>query len=120
MKTHHPWRETLIEKLHFINAQLTMNASYIERYSAHNSHKPVNFFCAAPGAAAVELVGDFNGWQPLPMTRAVDGWWQAQVELCHGHHRYRFLVDGQPALDPHATGIVRDENNDRASLVAVS
>lgn len=54
------------------------------------------------------------------MTRSVDGWWLAQIELTHGHHKYRFLVDGQPMLDPHAVGIVRDENNEKASLVAVS
>jgi 1,4-alpha-glucan branching enzyme len=68
----------------------------------------------------VELVGDFNHWQPLQMTRSVDGWWIAQVELSHGHHQYRFLVDGQPRLDPHATGIVRDEQQEQASLLAVS
>jgi 1,4-alpha-glucan branching enzyme len=90
------------------------------RYSAHNSHKPISFFCAAPRAKLVELVGDFSHWQPLPMSRSVDGWWLAQVELCHGHHRYRFLVDGQPTLDPRATGIVRDEHGERVSLVAVS
>lgn len=88
--------------------------------SARNSHRPVTFFCAAPRAKAVALVGDFNQWQPLPMTRSLDGWWQAQVELCHGHHQYRFLVDGQPWLDPHATGIVRDERGEQASLIAVS
>jgi len=90
------------------------------RYSARNSHKPVTFFCAAPRARAVALTGDFNEWQPFPMTRCVTGWWTAQVELCHGHHHYRFLVDGQPMLDPHATGIVRDERGERASLMAVS
>jgi len=52
----------------------------------------------------VELVGDFNDWQPQPMTRSMDGWWIAQVELCHGHHQYQFLVDGQPMLDPTPQG----------------
>lgn len=90
------------------------------RYSAHNSHKPVNFYCAAPNAKQVAITGDFNRWHPLPMRRAIDGWWLAQVELCHGHHQYRFLVDGKPMLDPHATGIVRDEHNEQVSLIAVS
>lgn len=91
-----------------------------DRYSAHNSHKPVSFFCAAPHAKTVELVGDFNHWHPLQMTRSVDGWWTTQVELCHGHHEYQFLVDGQPTLDPHALGTVRNERNERVSLMAVS
>src|SRR5215469_1054434 len=84
-----------------------------------NSH-PVSFFCAAPKAKTVELVGDFNNWHPFSMTRSEDGWWRAQVELTHGHHKYRFLVDGKPTLDPHAMGIVRDEHGERASLIAVS
>jgi len=54
------------------------------------------------------------------MTRSVDGWWLAQVELPHGHHQYRFLVDGIPMLDPQATGIVRDDHDERVSLIAVS
>ena len=90
------------------------------RDPGHNSHKPVSFFCAAPRAKLVELVGDFYHWRPFPMTRSADGWWLAQVELAHGHHQYRFIVDGQPTLDPHATGTVFDENNERVSLVAVS
>lgn len=88
-------------------------------YSAKNSIKPVSFYCAAPHAKLVELAGDFNHWHPLPMQRSVDGWWLAQVQLCHGHHQYRFLVDGKPMLDPHATGTIRDGNDERVSLIAV-
>ena len=91
-------------------------------YSARNMAKPVNFYCAAPEAKAVYLVGDFNDWDPtsLPMERRVDGWWFLQVPLPHGHHRYRFLVDGQPVLDPQATGAARNEAKEEVSLVAVS
>ncbi len=54
------------------------------------------------------------------MERRVDGWWFLQVPLPHGHHRYRFVVDGKPMLDPQATGIARNEQNEQVSLVAVS
>ena len=54
------------------------------------------------------------------MHRQVDGWWCIQVLLCHGHHLYRFLVDGKPMLDPQATGVGRDERGEQVSLVAVS
>ncbi len=110
MKTHHHWKESIVEKTYFMSAQLNMNTTqYNERYPVQNTHRPVTFFCAAPRAQRVMLAGDFNDWQPLLMNRSVDGWWQVQVELPHGQHRYHFLVDGQPMLDPHATGIVRDE-----------
>ena len=99
---------------------ITQNYSHDARYCAENTHKPVNFYCAAPRARSVELVGDFNHWQPFPMKRSLDGWWLAQVQLCHGHHQYRFLVDGAPMLDPHATGVARDEQDEQVSLIAVS
>ena len=93
-----------------------------DRYSARNNVKPVNFFCVAPQAKSVSLVGKFNGWDVLsnPMQRQSDGSWTARVELHHGHHEYLFLVDGEPMLDPHANGIARTENGERVSLIAVS
>jgi len=92
------------------------------RYSARVTAKPVNFYCAAARAKSVNLAGDFNGWDPssLPMERRRDGWWFLQVPLTHGHHQYRFLVDGKPQLDPHATGVARNDHNEEVSLVAVS
>jgi len=94
----------------------------ITGYSAHGMAKPVNLYCVAPGAKSVCLVGDFNRWDPasLPMERRVDGCWFVQVWLSHGHHQYRFLVDGKPVLDTQATGIVRNEAGEEVSLLAVS
>ena len=93
-----------------------------DRYNAKNMAKPVNFYCSAPTAQSVCLVGDFNGWNSLanPMRRQADGCWFAQVQLTHGHHQYCFLVDGEPTLDPRGTGITRNERNERVSLIAVS
>jgi 1,4-alpha-glucan branching enzyme len=91
-------------------------------YSAKNNVKPVNFYCTAPNAKAVCLVGDFNGWNPLanPMQRDASGSWTVQVQLHHGHRHYLFLVDGEPMLDANAHGIARNERNERVSLIAVS
>ncbi len=92
------------------------------RYSARNNIKPVNFYCVAPQAAWVALVGDFNGWRPWdnPMKRQRDGSWLAQVQLHHGYHQYVFLVDGVTVLDPHAHGTARNEKGEPVSLIAVS
>jgi len=93
-----------------------------ERCSVQRTLHHVNFFCDAPGASHVCLVGDFNRWDmaATPMLRTSDGRWMASLELHHGHHRYLFIADGKPMLDPNATGIVRNERNERVSLVAVS
>lgn len=89
-------------------------------YSAKNSLRSVNFYCAAPEAKKVEITGDFNHWHSFPMQRLLDGWWFVRLELCHGHHQYRFIVDGQSRLDPNAIGSALDGRNERVSLIAVS
>lgn len=92
------------------------------RYSAKRMAKPVNFVCLAPGAKQVCLVGDFNNWDPAThrMQRQPDGAWLLQVALHHGHHHYRFLINGHPALDPRAHGVARDAKGEKVSLIAIS
>ena len=84
--------------------------------------KPVNFICRAPDAKEVFITGDFKDWHPTshPMQRQPDGAWQIHLPLNHGHHHYRFLVDGKPALDPQGSGVARDHEGHKASLIAVS
>jgi 1,4-alpha-glucan branching enzyme len=93
-----------------------------DRYSAKKMAKPIHFVCLAPDAQAVYLTGDFNDWDPVahPMKRQPDGAWFIEVPLNHGHHHYRFLVDGKPVLDPHAQGIARDHQGAKVSLIGVS
>ncbi len=92
------------------------------RYSAKRTRHHVDFFCHAPNAVNVCLVGDFNEWQPAanPMRRMPDGFWMASLELPHGYHHYLFLVDGKPVLDPNASGKGRNERNQPVSLIPVS
>jgi 1,4-alpha-glucan branching enzyme len=91
-------------------------------YSVKKTLKPVNFVCVAPQAKQVTLAGDFNDWDPaaLPLKRQPDGSWTGQITLGHGHHHYRFMVDGKATLDPRAQGIARNEQNEKVSLIAVS
>ncbi len=93
-----------------------------QRYSARRNLHHVDFFCQAPQAQQVSLVGDFNAWDPreTPMTRQPDGRWMASLELRHGYHQYLFLVDGKPVLDPNGAGKTRNERNEPVSLLAVS
>jgi 1,4-alpha-glucan branching enzyme len=94
----------------------------VPRYSASRNLHQANFFCRAPEARHVSLVGDFNYWNPTaaPMRRMPDGRWMASLELPHGYHQYLFLVDGEPLLDPNASGTARNERNEPVSLIAIS
>ena len=88
----------------------------------HKTLRAQNFICHAPQARSVSVVGDFNHWNPESnrMKQGPDKVWSVSVELKHGHHRYAFLVDGQPTLDPRAQGVTRNEKGERVSLVPVS
>jgi len=84
-------------------------------------HRSVKFSCQAPEARGVCLVGNFNQWQPgaHPMTRRPDGSWQIALHLARGNHHYQFLVDGEPVLDPRATGVACNNRAERVSLLAL-
>jgi 1,4-alpha-glucan branching enzyme len=94
----------------------------LNRYGGQQNLRAVVFICNAPQAKSVNLVGDFNQWNPTthPMKQQVDQAWLLKVDLKHGHHRYAFLVDGQLTLDPQAQGITRNDKNERVSLRPVS
>jgi 1,4-alpha-glucan branching enzyme len=118
MKTHQPWRESANEKIYFMNMLHDKPGSGI--CPAPNGIKPVNFQCFAPEAKIVQLSGNFNHWHPILMRQRKNDRWFIQIWLPQGYHQYRFLVDGKPTLDLHATGATRDEQDELVSLIAVS
>ena len=87
------------------------------------------FFCSAPEANSVQLVGDFTHWQSkaINLVKQASGVWKTSVALAAGTYHYRFLVDGQWCDDPQCTlripnifgthNMVREVSN-RAEVVA--
>jgi hypothetical protein len=73
-----------------------------DRAQAPPTLKPVEFRLKAPKAKSVELVGDFNAWKPglLKMRRGDAGIWTFELPVRPGRHKYLFLVDGEPRVDP--------------------
>ena len=81
---------------------------------------PFEFKHKAPKVKSVELVGDFNAWKPglLKMKRADGGLWVLTVPLRPGPHKYLFLDDGQPTVDP-STGTADGPEGRRVSVRTV-
>ena len=51
-----------------------------------------------PHASIAQIAGDSNNWQPQqsPMEKIdKNGFWQAELMLPAGRHRYRLVIDGQ-------------------------
>jgi hypothetical protein len=82
--------------------------------------KPFEFKHKAPRAKSVELVGDFNAWKPglLKMKRGSGGLWTLVVPLHPGRHKYLFLDDGEPKVDP-STGTADGPEGRRVSVRVV-
>jgi 1,4-alpha-glucan branching enzyme len=112
MRNSHKWKESIYEKMLFNPGNANPEPQVPLRR--------ITFYYAAPRAKLVGIAGDFNQWQPLPLQRLDDGWWFVQTHLRYGLHYYRFMVDNQPVLDPHAPGVVRDERNLPVSVIDVA
>ena len=48
----------------------------------------------APDAKSVELMGEWNGWKSISMSKGDNGVWTTKVSLSPGTHAYKFLVNG--------------------------
>ena len=61
---------------------------------AHPAEQGFTFRVWAPNARAVALAGDFNGWQPRPMTRLDTGVWETAAENAKVYDAYKYVVTG--------------------------
>ena len=64
--------------------------------------RKIAFSFESSDAKEVNLVGDFNNWNPKkhPMKKDDNGRWTKAVILPPGQYEYKFLVDGQWKEDP--------------------
>jgi 1,4-alpha-glucan branching enzyme len=70
----------------------------------------------AKNANQVEILGDFNGWEPIPMNRTKKGVYQYTLELEPGQsYQYRYKIDGawanDWAADAYAPNGLGDDNS---------
>ena len=72
-----------------------------------------------PRARIVEISGDFNGWQPIPLERGKGDAWEVSLPLKPGSYRMNLRVDGERWVAPPGTPAVDDEFNGRVGLVVI-
>jgi predicted carbohydrate-binding protein with CBM48 len=84
----------------------------------------VRFELAAPGAAGVTLVGDFNDWdtRATPMRRSLaSATWTVSLPVARGRHVYSFVVDGRRWVpDPAAPLAPEDGFGSASSVILVA
>lgn len=72
-----------------------------------------------PGAGRAELMGDFTGWEPLPLRRDADGRWSATLALAPGVHRVNLRTDGGAWRAPPGLTAVDDGFGGEVGLLVV-
>jgi 1,4-alpha-glucan branching enzyme len=71
----------------------------------------------APDAKSVELMGEWNSWKAIPMTKGDDGVWTAKVTLSTGTHGYKFLVNGKDwVFDPDNSAKKTIDGNENSAV----
>ena len=94
-------------------------------YGAIPIEDGVRFVCHSPGAAKVQVAGDFNQWSTaegqadLAPTEQ-DGVWSKDVRLPPGRYAYRLVIDGRWCSDPANPYVESNPYGELNSVVEVS
>jgi hypothetical protein len=73
----------------------------------------------APGAASVEVIGDFSNWEPMTLSDAGSGWWTLPVRLVPGLYRFNVRYDGGRWEAPAGLPSEADEFNGRVGVLLI-
>ena len=73
----------------------------------------------AKRASRVEVAGDWNRWQPVPLRRAENGVWYTDLEIPPGEYRYAFRVDGRTWEVPKGVAAVDDGFGGKSAWLSV-
>ena len=85
------------------------------------TNKKTTFSVKIPGAGAVSVLGEFNGWNPEAhqMKKQKNGMWKIELKLDAGEYQFKYLADGgQWHNDPDAPAVGHDFGTN--SLASIS
>lgn len=73
----------------------------------------------APGARAVEIMGDFTDWKEIALAHRGSGVWEAALQIAPGVHRLNLRVNGGAWLVPLGTRPEEGEFGDKVGVIVV-
>jgi AMP-activated protein kinase-like protein len=73
-----------------------------------------------PGASRVDVVGDWTGWEPMPLERGPDGSWVMRAKLSPGTYRFSLVADGDRWVLPEGYDGVDDGYGDKVSIIVIT
>lgn len=70
-------------------------------------------------ARSVAIAGDWNQWQPLPLTAIGNDLWEGALALGPGVHHFNLLVDGKDWVVPRGVAVVSDGMGGMVGVIVV-
>ncbi|MCG6987529.1 MAG: glycogen-binding domain-containing protein [Gemmatimonadetes bacterium] len=86
-------------------------------YEVHGSSGRLHFHVSH--ATRVAIVGDWTGWQPIPLRRGPNGSWILDVALDSGVYRFNLVVDGKRWIVPEGVPSVDNGYGGKNGLLIV-
>lgn len=87
-------------------------------FSRDTARRGVGF--QLPEADTVEVAGDWNGWEPIPLSRGPDGRWVLPADLEPGVYRFNLRVDGRDWIVPAEVPAIDDGFGGQVGLLLIS
>ena len=72
------------------------------------------------GASRVEVAGDWNGWQPVPLRQDGAGRWVIPADLAPGVYRFNLRIDGTTWVVPSEVPSVDDGFGGQVGILVIS
>ena len=72
------------------------------------------------GARQVEIAGDWNGWERVPLSQDATGRWIVPVGLAPGVYRFNLRADGERWIVPEGVPQIDDGYGGRVGLLIIS
>lgn len=84
------------------------------------SNQPHRFIIYNPSASKVEISGSFIDWKVVPLSRiGSSGYWQIELDIPKGEHRYTYIVGGERVADPTILAREQDDFGGENSILFV-
>lgn len=75
---------------------------------------------SAPRATRVEVAGDWNAWNTVPLSRTTNGVWYVDLAIPPGRYRYAFRIDGKSWDVPKGVAAVNDGFGGKSAWLSVA
>ena len=128
-KVGHPWKAGLAiaaSIILFVSVLLGINYYSVDTTQPQviadlNRLTTHRFVLYLQHSSQVEILGSFTAWQKVPLHRTgTDGYWEVNLELPKGEHRYTFIVDNEKLMpDPTISARESDDFGSVNSILVV-